>query len=104
VSAVDVRDIAAVAAIALTETGHEGKTYTITGPSAVTHSEIATAITTFIDVPPEAFAGALRAAGVPPPCPDDVPMQVVHEPEGVHRQEVVPLEGTLESRRSTLGN
>lgn len=72
VSAVDVRDIAAVAAIALTEAGHEGNTYTITGPSAVTHSEIAAAISaavgrqiTFIDVAPEAFAGALSAAGVP---------------------------------------
>jgi uncharacterized protein YbjT (DUF2867 family) len=31
VSAVDVRDIAAVAAVALTEPGHAGKTYTITG-------------------------------------------------------------------------
>jgi NmrA-like family len=32
VSAVDVRDIAAVAAAALTETGHDGATYTLTGP------------------------------------------------------------------------
>ena len=33
VSAVDVRDIAAVAAVALTEQDHIGKTYTITGPA-----------------------------------------------------------------------
>jgi uncharacterized protein YbjT (DUF2867 family) len=73
ISAVDVRDIAAVAAVALTESGHEGKTYTITGPAAVTHSEMASTIggaigrgVAFVDVPPEAFAGALRAAGVPP--------------------------------------
>lgn len=72
VSAVNVRDIAAVAPIALTEPGHEGKTYTITGPAAVTHSEIASTIAeatgqqvAFVDVPPEAFAGALRGAGVP---------------------------------------
>jgi uncharacterized protein YbjT (DUF2867 family) len=44
VSAVDVRDIAAVAAAALTEPGHAGATYTITGPAAVTHAEIAAAI------------------------------------------------------------
>jgi uncharacterized protein YbjT (DUF2867 family) len=69
VSAVDVRDIAAVAAAALTEPGHEGATYTITGPAAVTHAEIADAIgagigreVTFVDVPPEAFAAALRGA------------------------------------------
>jgi uncharacterized protein YbjT (DUF2867 family) len=73
VSAVDVRDIAAVAAVALTEPGHEGKTYTITGPAAVTHTEMAAAITeaigrpvAFVDVRPQAFGGALGAAGVPP--------------------------------------
>ena len=72
-SPVDVRDIAAVAAVALTEPGHEGKTYTITGPAAVTHTEMAAAIAeaigrqvAYVDVPPQAFAGALGAAGVPP--------------------------------------
>jgi uncharacterized protein YbjT (DUF2867 family) len=67
VSAVDVRDIAAVAAAALTEPGHEGRTYTITGPEAVTHTQIALAIgaavgkdVAFVDVPPEAFAAALK--------------------------------------------
>jgi uncharacterized protein YbjT (DUF2867 family) len=72
VSAVDVRDIAAVAARALTEEGHDGKTYTITGPAAVTHTEMASAVSkaigrpvAFVDVPPDAFAGALKSAGVP---------------------------------------
>jgi uncharacterized protein YbjT (DUF2867 family) len=73
VSAVDVRDIAAVAAVVLTEEGHDGKTYTITGPAAVTHTEMASALSNaigrpvaFSDVPSDAFAGALKAAGVPP--------------------------------------
>jgi uncharacterized protein YbjT (DUF2867 family) len=68
VSAVDVRDIAAVAAEALTGPGHAGATYTITGPAAVTHAEIAAAIgaatgreIAFADVPPEAFAAYLRS-------------------------------------------
>jgi uncharacterized protein YbjT (DUF2867 family) len=72
VSAVDVRDIAAVAAAALTETGHEGATYTITGPEAITHADMAAALTSalgrdvaFADVPPEMFAGSLR--GILPP-------------------------------------
>jgi uncharacterized protein YbjT (DUF2867 family) len=72
VSAVDVRDIAAVAAVALTEPGHEGATYTLTGPEAITHSQIAAALTnglgrtvTFVDVPPEAFAESIR--GLLPP-------------------------------------
>jgi uncharacterized protein YbjT (DUF2867 family) len=67
VSAVDVRDIAAVAAVALTEPGHEGQTYTITGPAAITHEEIAAALSTaigreitFVDAPPEVFAESLR--------------------------------------------
>jgi uncharacterized protein YbjT (DUF2867 family) len=72
VSAVDVRDIADVAAVALSEPGHEGVTYTLTGPAAVTHAQIAAALTaatgheiTFTDAPPEAFAGALH--GIMPP-------------------------------------
>ena len=72
ISLIDVRDIAAVAAEALTEPGHVGQTYTITGPAAITHGEIAAAIGTatgrdvsFVDAPPEVFADALRNA-MPP--------------------------------------
>jgi uncharacterized protein YbjT (DUF2867 family) len=72
VSAIDVRDIAAVAAVALTETGHEGATYTLTGPAAITHHDIAAALTaalgrdiTFEDAAPEAFAASLH--GILPP-------------------------------------
>jgi uncharacterized protein YbjT (DUF2867 family) len=71
VSAIDVRDIAAVGALALTQRGHEGRTYTLTGPQAVTHSEMATAIgaaigrsVTFVDVPPTVFSSALLSAGL----------------------------------------
>jgi uncharacterized protein YbjT (DUF2867 family) len=67
ISAVDIRDIADVAAAALTEQGHAGQTYTITGPAAISHGEIAAALSratgrdiTFVDVPPEAFADGLR--------------------------------------------
>ena len=72
ISAIDVRDIADVAAVTLTEAGHEGATYTLTGPASITHTQIAAALTaalgrdvTFTDVPPEAFAGSLR--GILPP-------------------------------------
>jgi uncharacterized protein YbjT (DUF2867 family) len=80
VSAVDVRDIAAVAAIALTEPGHEGATYALTGPAAVTHSRIAQALTSalgrtvrFVDVPPEAFADSIRE--LMPPWQVDGPLE-----------------------------
>jgi uncharacterized protein YbjT (DUF2867 family) len=72
ISVVDARDIAAVAAVVLTEDGHVGKTYTITGPAAVTHAEIATELGTAIGrpvraetIPPEAFLAALTGAGMP---------------------------------------
>jgi len=89
ISAVDVRDIAAVAAIALTEEGHAGKTYTITGPAAVTHTEIASALSNaigrpvaFVDVAPDVFAGALKAAGVPSWQADGVVEDYAHYTRG----------------------
>jgi uncharacterized protein YbjT (DUF2867 family) len=42
---VDARDVAAIAARALTEEGHEGRAYTPTGPAALTYDEIATMLT-----------------------------------------------------------
>ena len=72
VSVVDARDIAAVAAAALTEDGHVGKTYTVTGPAAASHAEIATELgdaigrtVRFESIPPEAFLAALTGAGIP---------------------------------------
>ena len=38
---IDVRDIGEVAARILTEEGHEGKTYTTTGPAAISFHDIA---------------------------------------------------------------
>ena len=73
VSAVDVRDNAAVAAAALTEPGHEGRTYTLTGPEALTHAEMAGAISdavgrpvAFVSVPPDAMRDALLGMGMDP--------------------------------------
>ena len=72
ISLVDIRDIAAVAAAALTEPGHAGKIYTLTGPQSLTHTEMADELSsalgkriTFVDVSPEAMRNALTAAGFP---------------------------------------
>jgi len=72
VSAIDVRDIAEVAAAVLTEDGHQRAIYTLTGPAAITHGEIAEALSavldrtiTFSDAPPEQFGAALH--GILPP-------------------------------------
>jgi uncharacterized protein YbjT (DUF2867 family) len=72
VSVVDVRDIADVAVAALTEPGHEGKLYELTGPQALTHAEMAEALSkalgrqvAFVDIPPEAMRDALLGVGLP---------------------------------------
>lgn len=72
VSVVDARDIAAIAAATLTEDGHVGKTYTVTGPAAVSHAEIATALGNVIGrpvrferIPPKEFIAMVTGAGMP---------------------------------------
>ncbi len=74
VSTVDVRGNAAAAA--LTGEGHAGKTYTLTGPKALSHAEMAARLShalgrtiTFVDVPPEAMREALSHTPMPAwPC------------------------------------
>ncbi len=73
INLVDTRDIAAVAAAVLTERGHEGQVYDITGPQAITYSEAAETLTQvsgrpvqYVNVPPAAFEQTLLGYGVPP--------------------------------------
>lgn len=49
IAMVDARDIAAVAVKALTEDGHEGKTYILTGPKALSYHDISNAFTFFLE-------------------------------------------------------
>lgn len=72
VAFVDVRDISAVAAKALTEDGHEGKTYHITGPEALTYHDAAAILSevtgqpiTYPSPTPEQYTETLRTAGAP---------------------------------------
>ena len=48
---VDVRDIAAVAAATLSESGHEGKAYDVTGPHALGYRDVAQTFTNLTDHP-----------------------------------------------------
>lgn len=72
VSIVDVRDIADVAAAALTERRHEGKIYDITGPEALTHAQIAGRLSealnrdiAFVDIPDAGMRTVLKGLGMP---------------------------------------
>lgn len=71
-SFVDTRDIAAVAVAALTEEGHAGQTYTITGPEALTRDQVARKLSAatgrdvqYQPLSAEQFGGALRGMGAP---------------------------------------
>ena len=71
-SAVDARDIAAVAAHVLTEDGHQWQRYTITGPQALSHAEIAEKLCqvlgrniVYVDVAEDAAREWMLAAGIP---------------------------------------
>lgn len=48
---IDCRDIAAVAARVLTEDGHSGKAYALTGPEALSHAEAAEKLSSAADKP-----------------------------------------------------
>jgi uncharacterized protein YbjT (DUF2867 family) len=72
ISAVDTRDIAAVALLVLTRPGHEGKIYDITGPEALSFNEMADRLAAaigkpvkFVDITPDSMKQALLAAGLP---------------------------------------
>lgn len=72
VSLIDVRDIASVAAEALTGQGHEGYSYDLTGPEALTHRELAAVLSDvlgrsvhYADVTEEEMRPGLLAAGFP---------------------------------------
>jgi uncharacterized protein YbjT (DUF2867 family) len=72
IAIVDARDVAAVAVAALTSDGHVGKTYTITGPEALSFHEVAQKLATatgklvtYQDVPLAAVQQEMVAAGLP---------------------------------------
>ena len=72
VSHIDLRDIAAVAAKALTEDGHQGKAYVITGPEALSYDEVASKLSKalgkpvkYVNVSPEDFKKSLLGWGIP---------------------------------------
>jgi uncharacterized protein YbjT (DUF2867 family) len=72
-SFVDTRDIANVAAKALTSDGHGGRIYTLTGPATLGIAEVALILSEvagrefkYVDVPEAAARDGMLQAGVPP--------------------------------------
>src|SRR5262245_19488916 len=71
-STVDIRDVNAIAARAFTSPGHEGNTYVITGPEALTFQQAAEKLSAvlgrdiqYVDVPLSAAEDGMRKSGMP---------------------------------------
>lgn len=72
IAMVDARDIAAVAVESLTEAGHEGQTYLITGGEAITSAQAAEKLSailgrkvTYVDIPSEGIVRSMTGMGMP---------------------------------------
>jgi len=79
ISMVDVRDVAAVAVAALTRPGHAGKTYDVTGPEALSFTQVAEKLSTalgrkvtHIEVTPAVAKQGMMSAGFPEGLADGV--------------------------------
>ena len=69
---IDVRDIADIAVAALTEAGHAGEVYEVTGPRLMTFDNVAEELSNatgrpirLIEIPHDAFIEGLKQAGTP---------------------------------------
>jgi len=89
-------DIAAAAAQVLTSPGHEGKTYELTGPQALSAAELATLLGAatgrtirHVDVPLAAVRDQMSTLGMPPPLLDAVLGYYVSVKEG-HEARIEP--------------
>ncbi len=72
VSMVDIRDVAAAAVIVLAATGHEGKSYALTGGEALTNQRVAEKISrvagrkiSYVDLPAAELKKGILSAGTP---------------------------------------
>ena len=72
IAMIDVRDVVDASLAVLTGSGHEGKTYTLTGPAAISFHDVAGTFTkilgknvNYVDVPGEAAKESMVSMGVP---------------------------------------
>jgi uncharacterized protein YbjT (DUF2867 family) len=107
IAPIDIRDIAEVAALALTSAGHEGKAYPLTGPEALSMAEIAQKLSAvagkdirYVNVSPEDAKKAQLAAGMPPYLVDALAELFAERRQGVEAK-VWPTVQALLGRRAT---
>ncbi len=107
IASIDVDDIAEIAAKVLTSSGHEGKTYPLTGPQALTMTEVAEKLSAatgktirYVNVPPEDARKAQLANGMPPYLADAL-FELFAERRNGKEAKVWPDAGMLLGRTPT---
>jgi uncharacterized protein YbjT (DUF2867 family) len=107
IALIDVGDIAEIAAKVLTGSGHEGKVYPLTGPEALTMTEVAARLSAatgntirYVNVPPEDTRKAQLAAGMPPYLADAL-FELFAERRNGKESKVWPDAAALLGRRPT---
>ena len=104
---IDVGDIAEVAATVLTGSGHEGATYPLTGPEALSMADVADKLSAatgnrieYVNVAPEQATSAQLAAGMPPFTAEALAELFAERRKGKEAQ-VSPLVQTILGRPAT---
>jgi uncharacterized protein YbjT (DUF2867 family) len=107
IASIDIGDIAEVAATVLTNPGHEGKIYPLTGPEALSMAEVAEKLSAvtgrriqYVNVAPDAAKNAQLAAGVPPYIADALAELFAERRKGKESQ-VFPMVQTILGRQPT---
>ena len=119
IAMIDVRDVAAAAAEVLTSEGHEGKTYELTGPVAISFHDVAAALSEalgkpvkYVDVPPKAAKEFLLGMGsqsgswaqISSSSRNSAREVVTRSPETLKSSPGTPLVRTRSSRRTSLAS
>jgi uncharacterized protein YbjT (DUF2867 family) len=107
IASIDVGDLAEISALVLTRPGHEGKVYPLTGPEALSMTEVAERLSAatgrtvkYINVAPEDAKKAQLAAGLPPYMADAIAELFAERRKGKESQ-VSPVAELLLGRRPT---
>jgi uncharacterized protein YbjT (DUF2867 family) len=101
IAMIDPRDVGASAAAVLSSAGHEGQTYLLTGPAAITYAQVAAELSEvmgsrveFVDIPDDAAQQAMIRDGMPGFAAEQIIKTFAQLRQGVGAQ-VTPTAETL---------
>jgi uncharacterized protein YbjT (DUF2867 family) len=99
IAMIDPRDVGAAAAAVLSTSDHDGRTYVLTGPAAITYAQVAEALSAathraveFIDVPDADATQGLMRAGLPDFVAEHVVKAFAMARQGVAEQVTATVE------------